>query len=104
MDTLAQMSARTFTTTELSRETGVPVSTLKKWVQRGYVTPAIHSLGRGDAYAFTEDNAAQVRALTQITRDFGDGALARAVIERAVPQVRAGVRHCVLRVATVLAV
>jgi DNA-binding transcriptional MerR regulator len=50
-------------TSELSRETGVPISTLKLWVRHGHLRPAATGLGTGDRHESDETNVAQVRAL-----------------------------------------
>ena len=78
------------TTTELSKATGVPVSTLKLWVSKGHLRPAIMSYGTGDRHVYSDDAVAQVRAILIIRDWFGDGHAARLVIEKAIPHVKAG--------------
>ena len=80
----------TLTMGDLSKETGVPTSTLKLWVAKGHLRPAVTSYGAGDRNLFTEDAIAQVHAILRIREWFGDGTAARRVIEQAIPQVKSG--------------
>ena len=84
--------AELLTLPELSKATGVPKSTLLTWVERRHLRPAVSSFGKGDAYRFTRDAVAQVRAIAAIREEFGDGRAARLVIEQAVPVVRESTR------------
>jgi predicted site-specific integrase-resolvase len=78
------------TTSELSKATGVPVSTLKSWIAKGHLRPAVRAWGQGDQHVHDENSAAQVRAILVIREWFGDGLAARAVIEQAIPHVKTG--------------
>ena len=77
-----------YSTAELSKRTGVPVSTIRKWVQAGYLRPDVPAFGRGDVTLFGEEGEAQIRALAVLTREFGDGALTRAIVAEAIPKIR----------------
>ena len=77
-----------YTTTELSRRTGVPASTIKRWMTAGYLRPAVTALGKGDVTLFGEDSETQIRALAMLTQQFGDGALVREIIAEAIPKIR----------------
>ena len=61
------------TTNELSKATGVPVSTLKLWITKGHLRPAVTAYGTGDRTMFSDDNVAQVHAILRIREWFGDG-------------------------------
>jgi hypothetical protein len=78
---------RLHTTAEVSRTTGIPVSTLRLWVSAGWLHPASPGDGRGTVHLFSEDNMAQARAIAEIKGLFGDGSAARQVIPELVPQV-----------------
>jgi len=78
------------TTNELSKATGVPVSTLKLWIAKRHLRPAVTGYGTGDRHMFSDDSITQVRAIVLIREWFGDGHAARLVIEEAIPQVRIG--------------
>lgn len=87
----------TYSTHEVSRETGVSRASIHRWIAAGYLKPAVRALGKGDLYRFDETNVAQVRALAFITRQFGDGELTRRIIADVIPHVRpdwpSGSRH-----------
>lgn len=76
------------TTTELAKKTGVAPATIKLWVSKGHLRPAVTGYGTGDRHMFSDDSVAQVRAIVLIREWFGDGRAAREVIEEAIPQVR----------------
>jgi len=78
------------TTTELSKKTGVPPATIKLWVSKGHLRPAVTGFGTGDRHMFSNDSIAQVHAIVVIRKWFGDGRAAREVIERAIPLVKTG--------------
>jgi len=75
------------TTAEVSRATGIPVSTLRLWVSAGWLHPASPGDGRGTVHMWDEDNLAQARAIAEIKGLFGDGAAARQVIPEVVSRV-----------------
>jgi MerR-like DNA binding protein len=79
--------ATTMTTSELSRATGVPGATLKLWIKKGHLRPAVRAWGQGDQHVHDENTIAQVRAIQAIREWFGDGCAADAAIMLAVPQV-----------------
>ena len=79
-------------TSELSRRTGIPVSTLTLWVSQGILRPAYPGrVGRGNGHEYSEDNVQQALAIQRIRAEFGDGAAARRVLAQAIPLVKAGV-------------
>jgi hypothetical protein len=88
-----------YSTGDLSRLTGVPISTVKKYVAEGRITRAIRGVGRGDNNAYDEIAVAQVRALAAISRAFGNGELGRDVIDAVLPQVNVDVRALTVQIA-----
>jgi hypothetical protein len=79
-------------TSELSRRTGIPESSIKLWVSQGILRPAYPGrVGRGNGHEYSEDNVQQALAIQRVRAEFGDGAAARRTIAEAIPLVKAGV-------------
>lgn len=77
------------TTAELARRTGVPVSTLKLWVTQGHLQPALQCYGAGLRHEFHETAVVQVQAIRRIREAFGDGSVARGLLEQVPAAVKA---------------
>src|SRR5262245_49778546 len=84
------MFDRELTTAQLAREADVPDGTIRTWLHKGYLRPKNMQPGTGYLRAFSEDDVQKARALKRITATFGDGVLARQVIDTVVPQVHRG--------------
>jgi hypothetical protein len=79
-------------TSELSRRTGIPESSIKLWVSQGILRPAYPGrVGRGNGHEYSEDNVVQALAIQRVRAEFGDGAAARRILAEVIPDVRVGI-------------